>query len=141
MQEYIIRKDGDDWLAVSPSGAETGPFDTHEEALEEIAQDCIEADEECRLLFDDGSGELQEIPNWSPERFIEAGAPADDDDRVSVRRRRRNVRKSNSGRSRSRRRRSSPRGGHFDFRSYMNSAQQVRENLGQLFFAREPDEV
>jgi hypothetical protein len=142
MQDYIIRKDGDEWLAVSPDGSENGPFESHEDALEQIAQECIESGDECRLLFDDGSGELEEIPNWSPERFIDAGSSDNEDrGRRSVRRRRQNVRKSDSGRSRSRRRRSAPRGGSFDFRSYMNSAQQVRENLGQLFFAREPDEI
>jgi hypothetical protein len=142
MQDYTIRKDGDDWLAVYPGGEEAGPFEDHEEALEEIAQEAINAEGGCRLFYDDGDGEPEEIPNWTPERFVAAGASGHDrNERGSVRRRRQNVRKSDSGRPRSRRRRSAPRGRSFDFRSYMDSAQRVRENLGQLFFAREPDEI
>jgi hypothetical protein len=46
MQDYTIRKDGDDWLAVYPNGSENGPFKSHEDALEEIAQECVESGDE-----------------------------------------------------------------------------------------------
>lgn len=142
MKDYIIRKQDDEWLAISPSGAETGPFETHEEALDEISRDALEEGGECRLMYDDGSGELEEIPNWSPESYIAAGEDEPHSGRRRVRRSRQNMRKSRGNSSRSRKRRRTHRGGSFDANAFMNSAENVKENLSQLFFFREqPDEI
>ena len=141
MSDYIIKKEGDQWIAIDSDGDESQPFEDHEEALEHIAQLCLEEGGESRLLYDDGSGDIEEIPNWEPERFLDAGRQEGRQPRRNGRKRR-NVRKSSRERAPSRRRRRGGfRGGSFDFGTYMNTAHQVKDNLSQLFTMREDDEI
>jgi len=143
MSDYIVRKEGDTWIAIDDDGEERA-FDDHEEAIEHIANMCLEEDGEYRLLYDDGSGDLEEIPNFDPERFLQAGRGRSQrrPSSSSNGRKGRNVRKSGRERASSRRRRrSTSRGGAFDFGTYMNTAHRVSDNLSQLFTMRDDDEI
>jgi len=116
MSDYIVRKEGDTWIAIDDDGEERA-FDDHEEVIEHIANMCLE--------LQAGRGRSQRRPSSS-----------------SNGRKGRNVRKSGRERASSRRRRrSTSRGGAFDFGTYMNTAHRVSDNLSQLFTMRDDDEI
>lgn len=151
MSEYIIKKSGGGYIAIFPDGEESEVFEDHEECLECIAEASVESGEESSLLYDDGSGSPETIPNWDPQRFLRAAADPEDDEpdrrsrprreRGRVRRNSRNVRKSRGESAPRRRRRGGHRGGSFDFGSYMSTARQVRDNLSELFVFGEENEA